>query len=115
MSGTVARWTWAASAPARWALVALIRVYRLTLSGMLGGQCRFHPSCSVYAEQVVRGQGAIRGVALAGWRILRCQPFSPGGVDLPPAPRHPGRDAVEAQATDVYEDVIRHPVSGARP
>lgn len=115
MNGRLARWTWAAGAPARWALVALIRLYRLTLSGILGGQCRFHPSCSVYAEQVVRGQGAIRGVVLAAWRILRCQPFSPGGVDLPPPPRHAGRDAADAHARVAYEDVIQSSASGARP
>jgi putative membrane protein insertion efficiency factor len=65
-------------------LVVLIRGYRLTLSGLLGGQCRFHPSCSEYAEQAVRSVGAVRGAGLAMWRILRCSPLSRGGIDHPP-------------------------------
>jgi putative membrane protein insertion efficiency factor len=65
-------------------LIVAIRVYRVTLSGMLGGQCRFHPSCSEYAEQAIRSVGAFRGSALAAWRILRCSPLSAGGVDQAP-------------------------------
>ena len=77
------RLAWIAGAPARFALVAAIRVYRLTLGGLLGGQCRFHPSCSEYAELAVRELGAARGSALAAWRVLRCSPLSRGGVDYP--------------------------------
>jgi uncharacterized protein len=75
---------WWAGAPARVLLIVAIRVYRATLSGMLGGQCRFHPSCSEYAEQAIRSVGALRGSALAAWRILRCNPLSSGGVDRAP-------------------------------
>lgn len=76
-----------AGAPVRMALIVCIRLYRLTLGRVLGGQCRFHPSCSVYAEHAIRGVGAARGSALAIWRVLRCSPLSAGGVDNPPEPR----------------------------
>lgn len=112
MSGRLARWTWAAGAPARWCLVLLIRAYRLTLSGILGGQCRFYPSCSAYAEEAVRGQGAIRGAGLAAWRILRCQPFSRGGVDLPPSSRHPR--GAPGPPVAMYEGITPEARSGAR-
>ena len=70
--------------PARTLLLGLIRVYGVTFAGMLGGQCRFHPSCSLYAQEAIRNAGAVRGLALAAWRILRCSPLSKGGVDRPP-------------------------------
>jgi hypothetical protein len=79
---------WGAGAPARLLLTGLIRLYRVTLSGWLGGQCRFYPSCSSYAEQAVRVHGAARGSALALGRIARCGPFTPGGVDHVPPSRH---------------------------
>jgi putative membrane protein insertion efficiency factor len=75
---------WRAGAPLRLLLVGLIRLYRMTLSGLLGGQCRFHPSCSVYAEQAITVHGAVRGSVLAMWRVLRCNPFGRGGVDAVP-------------------------------
>ena len=91
----VRRVVWMAGAPARLALVACIRLYRLTLSGWIGGQCRFYPSCSHYAEGAIRTHGAIRGSLMAAWRIVRCGPFTPGGVDpVPPATRHRAYDGV---------------------
>lgn len=78
---------WAAGAPARLVLLGFIRLYRLTLSGWLGGQCRFYPTCSHYAEDAVRLHGAARGTGLAIWRIARCGPFTDGGVDHVPLPR----------------------------
>jgi putative membrane protein insertion efficiency factor len=71
-------------APLRWLLVGLVRGYRATLSGWLGGQCRFYPSCSAYAEQAIRTRGALVGSALAVWRVLRCNPFGRGGVEHVP-------------------------------
>ena len=68
-------------------LLGLIRAYRVTLSGVLGGQCRFEPSCSAYAAEAIRARGALAGSGLGLWRILRCHPFSRGGVDPAPAPR----------------------------
>jgi putative membrane protein insertion efficiency factor len=70
--------------PARIAVVGSIRLYRASLAGLLGGQCRFTPTCSVYAEQAIRARGVTVGLALAVWRVLRCQPFGRAGVD--PAP-----------------------------
>ena len=78
---------WTAGAPLRGALIALIHVYRYVLSGSLGGQCKFHPSCSQYAEEAIRVHGAFRGTLLATWRILRCGPFTDGGVDAVPPRR----------------------------
>ncbi len=93
------RIAWTVGAPARFALLASIRLYRLTLSGWLGGQCRFFPSCSRYAEEAIRVHGAVRGTALAAWRIARCGPFTAGGYDpVPP------RRVEHAE----YDPVIRH-------
>lgn len=72
---------WVVGAPVRGALIGLIHLYRLTLGTVLGGQCRFHPTCSRYAEEAIRVHGAIRGSVMAAWRILRCGPFTKGGVD----------------------------------
>ncbi|MBS0583962.1 MAG: membrane protein insertion efficiency factor YidD [Proteobacteria bacterium] len=65
-------------------LLALITLYQRLLSPLLGSRCRFHPSCSEYARVAVARFGATRGGALAVWRILRCQPFSEGGIDEVP-------------------------------
>ena len=81
--------------PLRTLEVSLIRLYRATLSGWLGGQCRFYPSCSSYAEDAIHELGAVKGSARAVWRVLRCNPFGSGGVDRVPKARQ-------------YETVIRH-------
>ncbi len=65
-------------------LLALIALYQRLLSPLLGSRCRFHPSCSDYARIAVARFGATRGGVLAAWRILRCQPFSEGGIDEVP-------------------------------
>lgn len=62
---------------------ALILVYRYTLSPMLGARCRFHPSCSRYAEEAVRRHGW-RGIVLAARRVARCHPWNAGGLDPVP-------------------------------
>jgi putative membrane protein insertion efficiency factor len=72
---------WASGTPVRLVLIGLIRLYQFTLSGWLGGQCRFYPSCSNYAAEAIARHGALRGVALATWRLARCGPFTAGGVD----------------------------------
>jgi putative membrane protein insertion efficiency factor len=59
-------------------------VYRVTLAPLIGGFCRFVPSCSVYAEEAVRRHGATAGAVLAVRRLLRCQPFHRGGFDPVP-------------------------------
>jgi putative membrane protein insertion efficiency factor len=70
-----------AGAPVRALEIGLIRVYRATLSGWLGGQCRFYPTCSHYAEEAIHERGAVKGTVLGAWRILRCNPFGDGGID----------------------------------
>ena len=66
-------------------LIALIRVYQYVLSPMLGQRCKYYPSCSNYAIEALRVHGVVRGTGLATWRLLRCNPFSNGGVDpVPP-------------------------------
>lgn len=72
---------WACGLPARAVLIGLIRLYQLTFAGLLGGQCRYLPSCSDYAEEAVRVRGALRGSAMAVWRVLRCNPWARGGLD----------------------------------
>jgi uncharacterized protein len=66
---------------ARTIAVAPIRLYRLLLSPLLGERCRYYPSCSDYAAQAITRFGILRGLVLAGWRLLRCNPWSPGGFD----------------------------------
>ena len=97
----VRRIVWLLGAPARAGSIGLIRLYRATLSSSLGGQCRFYPSCSHYAEDAIRTHGAVRGWALAVWRIARCGPFTRGGVDHVPPRRaaHEEYDAVAHRMT----------------
>ena len=85
---TVRDAAWNAGAPLRWTSVGVIRLYRMTLSGALGGQCRFYPSCSHYAEEAILARGFVRGWVLATWRILRCNPFGKGGLEPAPEPLH---------------------------
>jgi hypothetical protein len=58
-----------------------IRVYQRLFSPMLGARCRYYPSCSEYGAQAIERFGILRGVVLAGWRLLRCNPWSRGGFD----------------------------------
>ncbi len=61
--------------------VAPIRLYQLLLSPLVGQRCKYHPSCSEYAAQAIMEFGILRGLVLAGWRLLRCNPWSRGGFD----------------------------------
>ena len=66
-------------------LLALIRTYKLTLAKTLPPDtCRFYPTCSHYSYQAIYKHGAVKGALLATWRILRCNPFNPGGIDPVP-------------------------------
>jgi putative membrane protein insertion efficiency factor len=66
----------------RWILLGLIRLYQKTVSqGLPANTCRFYPSCSHYGYQAIYKHGAIRGTYLAVRRVLRCNPFNPGGYD----------------------------------
>jgi hypothetical protein len=82
-----------AGLPAR-AAISLLRLYQRTFSNLKPRVCRFYPSCSEYAAQAIAHCGLLRGLALAAWRLLRCNPFSPGGYDPGPwshqaTERHP--------------------------
>jgi len=86
-----------AGAPVRTILIRCIKVYRVALSGWLGGQCRFYPSCSRYAEDAIRVHGAVRGSSMALWRVLRCNPFGAGGID----------QVNNRRNAESYDDVVR--------
>jgi putative membrane protein insertion efficiency factor len=60
------------------------RLYKLTVSPLIGPCCRFQPSCSCYAQQAVETHGLMRGSCLAAWRILRCNPLCRHGYDPVP-------------------------------
>ena len=63
-------------------VLALIRLYQMIVSPTLpANTCRFYPSCSHYGYQAVYKYGALKGSLLAAWRVLRCNPFNPGGYD----------------------------------
>lgn len=77
---------WWVGWPIRSLLLGLIWVYRHTISPMLPPTCRYHPSCSAYGFEALQVHGAAKGAVLAGWRVMRCNPFTPGGLD--PVPAH---------------------------
>ena len=65
----------------RRAVIAPIRLYQVVVSPAIGQRCRYYPSCSEYAVQAISRFGILRGLVLAVWRLLRCNPFSNGGLD----------------------------------
>jgi putative membrane protein insertion efficiency factor len=68
------------------AALFLVRAYQVTLSPVLGGQCRFTPTCSAYAAEAISTYGAMRGLWLALKRLARCHPWGGFGHDPVPAP-----------------------------
>lgn len=80
------RWVRAVVRLPRRLLVLMIRGYQRVLSPLTPPTCRFYPSCSAYAVIALERHGVWKGTRLAVWRILRCNPWNPGGVDdVPPA------------------------------
>ena len=66
-------------------VLSLIRLYQMTLSkGLPANTCRFYPSCSHYGYQAIYKHGALKGSLMATWRVIRCNPFNPGGYDPVP-------------------------------
>lgn len=82
-----------ASAALRTVLVGLIRFYQRWISPLSPPSCRFYPSCSAYGLQAVERFGPLRGSWMACWRIMRCNPWNPGGIDHVPARGADGRPA----------------------
>jgi putative membrane protein insertion efficiency factor len=70
-------------------LILIVTIYQRTLSGWLGGGCRFEPSCSRYAVACLEAHGALRGGLLSIVRLCKCHPFHPGGHDPPPLSTRP--------------------------
>jgi putative membrane protein insertion efficiency factor len=69
----------------RFLLLGLIRLYQMTFSKAVPpNTCRFYPTCSHYSYQAIYKYGAIKGGLMAAWRVLRCNPFNPGGIDPVP-------------------------------
>nr|WP_277872946.1 membrane protein insertion efficiency factor YidD [Leucobacter luti] len=67
------------------AAIAIMHTYRKLISPLYGQVCRYYPSCSRYAVEAYQLRGFVVGTALTGWRLLRCNPFTPGGIDDVPA------------------------------
>ena len=67
-------------------LIGLVRLYQLALRPLIGAHCRFHPHCSAYAIEAIDRHGAARGAWLSFTRVLRCNPWHPGGLDPVPEP-----------------------------
>ena len=65
----------------RYVGIGLVLVYRVTLGALFPASCKYHPSCSQYALNALRQKGLVYGSLLAGWRLLRCNPWSRGGYD----------------------------------
>jgi uncharacterized protein len=74
------------------AMVGAVRAYQVAVRPLMGPCCRFHPGCSEYAVEAIRIHGALRGGVMAAGRVLRCNPWHPGGLD-PVPPRRPERKA----------------------
>jgi putative membrane protein insertion efficiency factor len=81
-------------------LVGAITGYQRLISPWLGPRCRFTPSCSEYAQEAILLRGPVIGLALAAFRLLRCQPLCAGGYDPVPPPRA-ARDAARRSVRDV--------------
>jgi len=72
---------WAPSRIASTLAIAPIMLYRSVISPAIPQRCKYEPTCSRYAIEAIRQYGILRGLVLAGWRLLRCNPWSHGGYD----------------------------------
>jgi putative membrane protein insertion efficiency factor len=87
-------------------LAAAIRGYQRWISPALGPRCRFYPSCSEYAKTAIEVHGATRGTWLTIRRLVKCQPFHPGGFDYVPPPKH------ASERSDAVRDRVAEPPKG---
>ena len=102
----------------KWLLIGLVRAYQLLVSPLLGPTCRYYPSCSAYAVQALQVHGAFRGTWLAARRLLRCHPWSPGGVDHVPPRRGHGHDEASPAASPARaerDSELRPATAGRHP
>lgn len=91
----------------RMPLVWSIRAYRKVISPLYGQVCRYYPSCSMYGLEAVEIHGVLKGMVLTGWRVLRCNPFSLGGVDHVPGSAREARSAAMKDAGSCDQDTHR--------
>ena len=89
-------------------LIGVLRVYQSVISPLTGPTCKYYPSCSQYAIIAIRTHGTLRGTGLALWRILRCNPWSLGGVDDVPPARAKHADAAVGATTTHEHRGARH-------
>lgn len=89
--------------PVRSALLAAIAFYSRAISPALPPRCRFYPTCSAYAAEVIEVHGAVRGSLLAVLRLLKCAPWHPGGLDPVPRPERPGTGAADRSSNPPVE------------
>ena len=76
--------------------VLLLRTYRAVISPLYGDVCRYYPSCSAYGLGSVQQRGLVVGTALTAWRIVRCNPWTAGGLDEVRAARHDPSESGDA-------------------
>ena len=101
----------------RGALLAGIGFYQRAVSPALPPRCRFHPTCSAYAVEAIERHGAARGSRLALWRLAKCAPWHPGGVDLVPGPAagaHGFGTGEDGQSSSTAAPLPAPPATGAR-
>ena len=91
----------------KYVLIWLLKGYRLVISPLYGNVCRYYPSCSAYALRAVEVHGAVKGTWLAGRRLLRCHPWTPGGYDpVPGTPEY--EEEARLQAAAAHQGHHRH-------
>lgn len=78
-------------------LIALIKLYKRTLSLLIGNSCRFYPSCSSYGIQAIDTHGSVKGSWLTIKRICKCNPLHPGGIDPVPDCSHSNNESCYSQ------------------
>lgn len=89
-------------------LLLPVHAYRKLISPLLGPRCKYYPSCSTYAVDVVKMYGPIRGPILAAWRVMRCNPMSDGGFDYPEDQRlFKGAHPHECDETHKHHEVVQ--------
>lgn len=110
------------TSPAAWLLIQPIRFYQRFISRYTPPTCRYYPCCSSYGITALRTHGALKGTLLTGWRLLRCNPWSGGGVDhVPPRGSWRGGDPEDrtrpaaADAVTVGDGAERPAAPGSSP